>query len=199
LVENWGYKKVAVSADNRFQQATNHCSRRQSRGASRGVSRGVLAGTCRTAQWLRDGSIEPYHHCQLTNDVGVCNLQCQSSVSGGTALHSSFYSSREPALKMSEHSSELYQFEDLPTQTSFRIVELLPGKDNEPISCLLQKVDWAYPPEYEAVSYAWGDPNAKAPVICHGKILEVSQNLHSGLTHLRFPDRSRMLWVDCLW
>jgi Heterokaryon incompatibility protein (HET) len=101
---------------------------------------------------------------------------------------------------MSNRSSlEHYQYEDIHTQGSFRVLELLPGKDNEPISFLLLKVDWTDPPEYEAVSYTWGDPNAKVTIICHGKKLEVGRNIHNGLTHLRFPDRSRILWIDCLW
>src|SRR6266480_5134893 len=103
---------------------------------------------------------------------------------------------------MTEHSPvppSPYQFADLQTETSFRVLELLPGRGDAPISCLLHLADWNRPPEYEAVSYAWGDPNLRAPIKCHGKRLEVGRNLHSGLTHLRLPDRSRILWIDCLW
>lgn len=92
-----------------------------------------------------------------------------------------------------------YQFVDLRTETSFRVLELLPGGDNAPISCLLHLADWIQPPEYEAVSYAWGDQNLKAPIKCQGKRLEVGRNIHSGLTALRLTDRSRILWVDGLW
>ena len=100
---------------------------------------------------------------------------------------------------MSEYSQEPYQYEGLPTQTSFRVIELLPGEEGNSVSCLLHVADWSNPLEYEAISYAWGDPNARAPVNCHGKRLEVTQNLHRGLTHLRFRDRSRFLWADALW
>ena len=92
-----------------------------------------------------------------------------------------------------------YYFEDLRTETSFRVLELLPGTVDQPISCLLSVTDWKHPPDYEAVSYAWGDPDKKAAIKCHGKRLEVGQNLYSCLTHLRMQDRSRLLWVDCLW
>ena len=97
------------------------------------------------------------------------------------------------------HPQELYQYEDLPTQTSFRVMELLPGQESNPVSCLLHIVDWSNPLEYEAISYAWGNPSARAPITCHGKRLEVTQNLHRGLTHLRLQDRSRFLWVDAIW
>lgn len=101
--------------------------------------------------------------------------------------------------KMSEYPLNPYQYEDLPTQTSFRVVELLPGKEGDPVSCSLHAVSWSNPLEYEAISYAWGDPNARAPVTCDGKRVEVTQNLHRGLIHLRFQDRSRFLWADALW
>jgi Heterokaryon incompatibility protein (HET) len=100
---------------------------------------------------------------------------------------------------MSECSLEPYQYKALHTQTSFRVIELLPGEESNPVSCLLHVVDWSNPMEYEAISYAWGDPNARAPTSCDGKRLEVTQNLHRGLTHLRFQNRSRFLWADALW
>ena len=99
---------------------------------------------------------------------------------------------------MSEHPLETYQYEDLPTQTSFRVVELLTGEDDNPVSCLLHVVDWS-PMEYEAISYAWGDPNARAPITCDGKRLEVTQNLCGGLNQVQFQYRSRFLWADALW
>lgn len=93
---------------------------------------------------------------------------------------------------------EPYQYEDLPTQTSFRVIELLAGQEGNLVSCLLHVVDWSNPLEYEAISYAWGDPSARAPVSCHGKTLEVTHNLRLGLTHVRLQDRSRFLWADAI-
>ena len=98
--------------------------------------------------------------------------------------------------------TELYQYADLPNETSFRVLELLPGKDDDPISCLLHMADRSQPsnvPPFEAISYAWGDPTIKAPVICHGKRVNVTQNLHCALTHFRHHDRSRFMWADALW
>lgn len=100
---------------------------------------------------------------------------------------------------MATLSLDPYRYETLPTPTSFRVVELLPGKTDDPISCLLHQVDWSNLRDYEAISYAWGDPNAKAPIIVYEKIVEVTKNLHAGLTHLRYEDRSRFLWADALW
>lgn len=100
---------------------------------------------------------------------------------------------------MAEYHEELHQHEDLPNNTSFRVFELLPGVEGDPISCLLRSVHWADLPVYEAISYAWGDPRARAPVIVDGKRLDVTVNLQIGLKHFRYQDRSRMLWADAIW
>ena len=72
------------------------------------------------------------------------------------------------------HPLEPCQYEDLPTQTSFRVIELLPGQESNLVSCLLYFAYWFNPLEYEAISYAWGDPSAKVPVFGHRKGLEVT-------------------------
>jgi hypothetical protein len=100
---------------------------------------------------------------------------------------------------MAEYPEELYQYEPLHTHTSFRIFELLPGVEGDPISCVLHHVDWADSPEYEALSYAWGDPKKITSVIVDGRRLDVTVNLQTGLKYMRYPDRSRLLWADAIW
>jgi hypothetical protein len=96
-------------------------------------------------------------------------------------------------------SSDMYEYMNLPTENSFRVLELLPGREHDPISCHLLPADWSNVPSYEAVSYAWGNPELTAPVLCHGKRVNVTQNLHNALTQLRHQDQSRLLWADALW
>jgi hypothetical protein len=95
--------------------------------------------------------------------------------------------------------SGTYNYKVLPSATSFRVAELLPGHDGEDIVCKLHTSDWESIPEYEAISYAWGDPKLKAPVFCDGKTIEVTKSLHSGLSHFRYPDESRLVRADALW
>ena len=113
--------------------------------------------------------------------------------------HPSVNMPEHPSVKMVEHSSETYHYEDLPTETSIRVIELLPGKAGDIVSCLLHVVDWLNPRQYDALSYTWGNPHEKVPIICHGKKLEVPVNLHTALTRFRYEDRSRYLWTDALW
>jgi len=100
---------------------------------------------------------------------------------------------------MAEYPEKHHKHEALPTKTSFRVLELLPSVEGDPISCLLRCVHWADLPEYEAISYAWGDPKTKTPVIVDGKRLDVTVNLRTGLQHFRYQNRSRVLWADAIW
>jgi hypothetical protein len=100
---------------------------------------------------------------------------------------------------MAQYPEEPYQHQVLPTETSFRVLELLPGVKGDAIDCRLRGEEWANSPVYEAISYAWGDPTARALVIVDGKRLDVTVNLEAGLQHLRYQDRSRVLWVDAIW
>lgn len=92
-----------------------------------------------------------------------------------------------------------YEYDPLPSKTSFRVLELLPGSRSDRIRCNLRLVDWENPPEYEALSYTWGDTTVQLPIQCGGKSLGVTTNLESGLRHLRYSDRPRLLWADAVW
>ncbi|EWY87888.1 hypothetical protein FOYG_09265 [Fusarium oxysporum NRRL 32931] len=101
---------------------------------------------------------------------------------------------------MTEHELG-YLYQELGTKTSFRIAELLPGNDDDPIQCRVHPASWsdASIPEYQAISYVWGDLNQKTDIICHGKSLKVTQNLYNALGHFRQRGRSRYLWADAIW
>jgi len=94
-------------------------------------------------------------------------------------------------------SLDHYQYTDLPA--NFRILELLPGKSGEHISVLLHTVDWKNYPEFNAISYAWGDIHDTKPIICHGKWLNISKSLYAAFEHLRHDKESRYLWADAVW
>jgi hypothetical protein len=53
-------------------------------------------------------------------------------------------------------------------------------------------------PDYDAISYVWGDPTDTSPLECSGKTLSITKNLHSALRHFRFQDQPRVLWADAI-
>jgi hypothetical protein len=89
-----------------------------------------------------------------------------------------------------------YQYEQLKEPRQIRLLSLLPGKDQ--IHFNLQTVNLDDNPEYEAISYCWGDPTDCRTVYCEGKPLQITVSLFTALRHLRLPDRNRALWADAV-
>jgi hypothetical protein len=56
---------------------------------------------------------------------------------------------------------------------------------------------WA--PQYEALSYTWGDPTDKLSIEVNGSTIQVTTNLFSALLALRKPNEDRILWIDALY
>ncbi|KAG2419779.1 hypothetical protein HFD88_004575 [Aspergillus terreus] len=79
-----------------------------------------------------------------------------------------------------------------------RILILEPGCGDEEINCRLVNVILNWRTRYEALSYAWGEPDKTDQIVCCGRIMSVRVNLHSALRHLRYSNKQRFLWVDAL-
>jgi hypothetical protein len=84
-----------------------------------------------------------------------------------------------------------------------RLLTLHPGSSKDVVHVELGQVrlDGACKPEYEALSYTWGSAISFAPLrMGHlgQSVLMITKNLHDALTHLRYPDTTRILWVDSI-
>ncbi|KAL1386690.1 heterokaryon incompatibility protein-domain-containing protein [Phyllosticta capitalensis] len=95
-------------------------------------------------------------------------------------------------------SSHLYQYAPLEGPNSFRILEILPGQDGEPLRCNIIHVSMDEKPEYEALSYVWS--LGKATIYCGSSnaIFRVSVTCLRALKYLRLRDKSRNLWIDAI-
>jgi hypothetical protein len=79
-----------------------------------------------------------------------------------------------------------------------RLIELLPGSDQQTLRCTLEEIPLDGNHTYEALSYCWGDPKEKTYIICNGEQLLVPTNLTDALQGLRYPKSSRLLWADAI-
>jgi hypothetical protein len=79
-----------------------------------------------------------------------------------------------------------------------RLLDLSPNDTGTEIYCSLRHVRLADNPDYEAVSYCWGDTNDQRKINCDAFVLEVTRNLHSFLSHNRHLDKTRAIWVDAI-
>ncbi|KAI8167338.1 Heterokaryon incompatibility protein 6, OR allele [Colletotrichum sp. SAR 10_70] len=58
--------------------------------------------------------------------------------------------------------------------------------------------DITYQPDYEALSYVWGDATPSEHILIEEHTVPITTNLHSALVHLRHSSEARTLWVDAL-
>lgn len=94
-----------------------------------------------------------------------------------------------------------YQYRPLDTASrEIRLITLLPGALSDKLNIQLHHnvLDTSSPPQYEAVSYAWGSPENPASVGIRedgreAQSLFVTQNLVSALQHLRLEESARIL------
>lgn len=79
-----------------------------------------------------------------------------------------------------------------------RILELLPGSGNEAIKTRLITCDLSDRPDFEAVSYVWGEQTVKCQISCEGADITITENLHDALLQIRLPRMSRQIWADAV-
>jgi Heterokaryon incompatibility protein (HET) len=140
---------------------------------------------------LRTGFGGRRRRVQIDEDqvVRAQNIQEESSQT------SSLGSSKEKA------SNKLFQYLplDRSVESNFRLLTLLPGPEGSQPRCKLSVHTWQEGhASYETLSYVWGDSKARKPIILDGKTFQVTENLFSALSHLRFQDRPRVLWIDAI-
>jgi len=79
-----------------------------------------------------------------------------------------------------------------------RLLQLHPGSWSDPISINIFITELEFAPQYEALSYVWGDPLERVPILCNGRTLKITRNLHSAFRRVRLHDRPRVLWADAV-
>src|SRR3569833_300584 len=112
-------------------------------------------------------------------------------------------------------TTELFHHTPLDGHIDIRIVELLPGNEDEMVSMRLvvqagrdaiehepncQKTPGGPLIEYIALSYTWGDPSTAFLVLLDGQLFYVRENLYNALRQFRRPTGQRSLhyWIDAI-
>ena len=101
-----------------------------------------------------------------------------------------------------EDRQDLFQYRPLLGQGSIRLLNLMPGQGNYEITSDMVNAEVTSGARsrthYEALSYTWGDPTEKREMRCCGLSLQITSSLYNALKQLRYPDRTRTLWVDAV-
>lgn len=93
-----------------------------------------------------------------------------------------------------------YMYEPLSYKNhQIRILELQPGSDDEQLREYLSIVDMDGKPEYECLSYVWGDATPRHMLRIHqDKMLMIGDNVHRALIGLRERNKHVKIWIDAI-
>src|SRR3982074_2629695 len=91
-----------------------------------------------------------------------------------------------------------YQYQNLPSLDSFRVLELLPGNTDDDVHVILKIVDFNTDIPYEAISYCWGSTALTCSVRVDDHLLPITQSLHEALRAFRRPQEPRVVWADAI-
>ena len=105
----------------------------------------------------------------------------------------------ETTVSVPDAVNKSLQYDRLTRDRTIRVLDLAPGTWDEPVNCSLRTVHLDDDdPRYEAISYAWGDPNDRKPVICNGCAITTTRSLFEALQRFRHAKTTRTLWADAL-
>ncbi|KAI0153247.1 heterokaryon incompatibility protein-domain-containing protein [Xylariaceae sp. FL1272] len=95
-------------------------------------------------------------------------------------------------------SETLYKAVTADGPNSIRLISLLPGAPTDKLlRCQVIGADLSTSPQFEALSYVWGQPVFDATIICNDDIpFKITSSLYYALMRLRDADKPRLLWVD---
>jgi len=80
----------------------------------------------------------------------------------------------------------------------FRLLQLQPGRDGDPLSAALLPVSLTDRHSYEALSYVWGPPENQGSILVDGETLAIRATLLTFLVALRRADTSRLVYADAI-
>jgi len=96
------------------------------------------------------------------------------------------------------HARMEYYYAPLKNATSIRLLHLGSGYGSSPLDAHVATCELEDRPNYESLSYVWGEPDLTEMLLVDGREFRISKNLSTILHHLRLPDKTRILWIDAI-
>ena len=96
--------------------------------------------------------------------------------------------------------AEVYTYSALVHSDSIRLLQLQPSNNSgDTLVGQLSEVHLADKPEFEALSYAWGqDESEPSFLTLDNSSFSISENLAAALHVFRLTDKPRNLWIDAI-
>ncbi|KAF4156806.1 hypothetical protein CNMCM6069_006328 [Aspergillus lentulus] len=97
-----------------------------------------------------------------------------------------------------DHPSGSFSYSPLnPEAAEIRLLTILPDKNGkDPVRCTLQTVSLNNSPQFEALSYVWGNVVEKVEILVDDIPFQVTTNLEAALKCLRHSRKKRLIWID---
>jgi hypothetical protein len=147
----------------------------------------VLSHTAEAAQppsWKAGYHTSTLHHLRSSNAQHI-----KMASSHPEKPFNNFYTPENSAF----YSANVYQPLD-PEAGDFRVLEILPGSNDDVVQCRLIKSFQGI--EYEALSYRAGDPTDVKEILVDGHPFNAFATLFGALIALRGLSESRIVWID---
>ncbi len=97
-----------------------------------------------------------------------------------------------------------YTYQPISSDHAIRVATIQLGEYGSPLTITLREVElprkgngWAVP-EYQTLSYEWGQDGRDRPIYCDGRILLITRNLEAALQRLRSTDEPLLIWMDSI-
>jgi hypothetical protein len=98
-----------------------------------------------------------------------------------------------------ENNRTQFKYPLIQDPGEIRLIKIEPSEHNDaPISCIIVNTTLNHSPAYEALSYVWGDPSERLPILVDAAVMTVTTNLWCALVRLRRLNKPRLVWVDAL-
>ena len=96
--------------------------------------------------------------------------------------------------------ARIFEYNALNGHDTIRVLDLHPASNPsvDHLSCSLRAVRLSDKPEYEALSYCWGDPTFNKKIICNGRELSITTSLNEALLQFRNRSTTRTIWADAI-
>lgn len=78
-----------------------------------------------------------------------------------------------------------FQYGPILDENHIRLLRILRDSDDDIIRCTLETYELAQVPDYDALSYVWGDGSPDHTIVCSGKELKVTKSVHRILLALK--------------
>ncbi|KAM5349536.1 hypothetical protein ACJ41O_006041 [Fusarium nematophilum] len=91
-----------------------------------------------------------------------------------------------------------FVYRPLESPLAIRLIRLYPGSQQEDLQCEIFSSSLSDHPDYEGLSYVWGDSILSHEIYTDKGPLRVTRNCAAALKQLRHPFRDRVLWIDAI-